>query len=319
MEKLLVSETNHSPCQTDDREWTVDRRDFLARSGLMIAGLAAGACTHRNIAPAGKPVLSFGIVTDAHYADTNARGIRYYRESIGKMNECVRLMNARRADFLIELGDLKDQTEPASEEQALADLSAIEAVFAQFNGPRYHVLGNHDMDCISKSQFLTRIENTGIIAGASYYSFDCNGVHFVVLDANYSSDGSDYDHGQFHWTDSNIPAKQLKWLKNDLASTGHPVVVFVHQQLDDNDGYSVRNAVRVRRVLERSRKVLAVFQGHHHEGYYSHIKGIHYYTLKAMVDGSGATNNSYAVVDLHADNSIVVTGYRKAVKTVCFK
>jgi hypothetical protein len=31
-----------------------------------------------------------------------------------------------------------------------------------------------------------------------------------------------------------------------------------------------------------------------------------------MVEGSGEESNSYAIVDVHADNSIVVTGYRKA-------
>lgn len=39
---------------------------------------------------------------------------------------------------------------------------------------------------------------------------------------------------------------------------------------------------------------------------------IHYYTLKAMVEGSGEANNSYAIVEVRADNSLTVTGYRNA-------
>ena len=32
-----------------------------------------------------------------------------------------------------------------------------------------------------------------------------------------------------------------------------------------------------------------------------------------MVEGAGPENNSYAIVEILNDNSIVVTGYRKAV------
>lgn len=46
---------------------------------------------------------------------------------------------------------------------------------------------------------------------------------------------------------------------------------------------------------------------------YSHIKGIHYYTLKALVKGSGAENNSYAIVEVRRNRDVTVTGYRKAV------
>jgi alkaline phosphatase len=75
----------------------------------------------------------------------------------------------------------------------------------------------------------------------------------------------------------------------------------------------VNNAAEIRQILEQSGKVTAVFQGHHHEGSYSYIEGIHYYTLKAMVEGPGDENNSYAIVEILPDRSITVTGYRKAI------
>jgi hypothetical protein len=222
-------------------------------------------------------------------------------------------MNDKKVDFLVELGDFKDQGKPAAEEETLKYLTAIEGVYRQFRGPRYHVLGNHDVDSISKQQFVGRVENTGIASGATFYSFDLKGFHLVVLDANHKADGSDYDHGNFNWTDTNIPPNQLAWLKQDLAASSKPVIAFVHQQLDVSGSTGVRNAAEVRRVLEKSKRAIAVFQGHHHAGHYSLIEGIHYYTLKAMVDGTGEKNNSYAIVDVHAANRIVVTGYRRAV------
>lgn len=222
-------------------------------------------------------------------------------------------MNTQKADFLVELGDFKDQNSPPIEQKTISYLQTVESVFRKFNGPTYHVLGNHDTDSISKAQFLSNIENAYVDPSRSYYSFDFNGVHFVVLDANYKSNGADYDHGNFDWTDANIPPAELEWLKLDLAATHKPVIIMIHQLLDGAGSVYVKNATDVRQVLEQSGKVLAVFQGHHHDGHYSRIKGIHYYTLKAMVEGSGPENNSYAVVEVLPDMGITVTGYRKAV------
>lgn len=291
-------------------QW-VTRRDFLVASTAVVAGVAVAAPQVHADPPERKTILRFGMAADAHFADVEARGTRHYRESAAKMAECVALMNEQKVDFLIELGDLKDQGEPASEQDTLEYLDTIEGVFRQFKGPRYHVLGNHDMDSLSKEQFLSGTENTGIAAGSTYYSFDVKGVHFVVLDANYSADGSDYDHGQFNWTDANIPAKQLDWLKRDLEASSSPTIVFVHQQLDGEGQHCIRNAAEVREVLQASGQVRAVFQGHNHAGGYRQIHDLHYYTLKAMVEGTGSMNSSYAIAEVR-DDGIVVTGYCNA-------
>jgi predicted phosphodiesterase len=256
--------------------------------------------------------VRFGIVADCHYADVSAVGTRFYRESLDKLAECVARMNAGRIDFFVELGDLKDQDKPPVESRTLRYLRDAEAVLQRFRGPTYHVLGNHDMDSLSKQQFLANVENTGIDSGRSYYSFDVKGLHCIVLDANYKADGSDYDHGNFDWTDANIPASELNWLRQDLAASRGPVIIFVHQLLDGTGSVYVKNASEVRRVLHASGRVLAVLQGHHHPGAYSLIDGIHYYTLKSVVEGHGQDNNSYAIVEVRSDLSITVTGHRKA-------
>jgi hypothetical protein len=149
-------------------------------------------------------------------------------------------------------------------------------------------------------------------ADRGYYSFDVGGVHFVVLDANFTSDGADYDRGNFHWSDTNVSPAELDWLRTDLAGTSNPVVVFVHQLLDGEGDAFVNNSPDVRQALEDAGNVLAVFQGHLHTGRQSHIEGIPYYTLKAMVEGSGPDNSSYATVEIDLDRGITVTGYRQA-------
>jgi predicted phosphodiesterase len=280
----------------------------LASLALTPFSCTCPTCTERR-----PGTIKFGIVTDCHYADADTVGTRFYRHSLEKLNECVEVMNDQKVDFLVELGDFKDQNSPPVGQKTLSYLQAVESVFCRFDGPTYHVLGNHDVDSISKTQFLNNIENTGINPGKNYYSFDFNGVHFVVLDANYKSDGADYDHGDFDWIDANIPPAELKWLKRDLETSHQAVIIMIHQLLDGAGSHYVNNAAEVRQILEQSGKVLAVFQGHRHDGSYSLIEGIHYYTLKAMVEGTGPENNSYAIVEVLPDMNITVTGCRKAV------
>ena len=66
----------------------------------------------------------------------------------------------------------------------------------------------------------------------------------------------------------------------------------------------MKNAAKVRKVLEASGDIAAVFQGHKHTGAYRKINGIHYCTLRAMVKGGGLKNNSYAVATLGESGSI---------------
>lgn len=298
------------PLQT----WKIGRRVFLQSTAAFAVGtaLASLSCAPMDMTRRTRRPVRFGIVTDCHYADVDPVETRFYRESLDKLSECVALMNAERVDFLVELGDFKDQDRPPVEERTLQYLQKAEVVFRGFDGPRYHVLGNHDMDSLSKQQFLENVKNTGAGSRRGYYSFNVRGLHCVVLDANYTADGTDYDHHNFHWTDANVPLPELHWLQKDLAKARGPVVVFVHQLLDGVGPVYVKNAAEVRQILRDSGKVLAVFQGHHHEGEYNEIGGIHYYTLKSVVEGQGLQNSSYAIVELQRDGSMVVTGYRRA-------
>ncbi|MBM3310627.1 MAG: hypothetical protein FJY80_03865 [Candidatus Aminicenantes bacterium] len=257
-------------------------------------------------------VVRFGLIADGHYADADARGTRPYRETLDKMREAVSRMNEERVDFLVELGDFKDQDEPPDGAKTLGYLKAIEEVFGEFQGPRYHVLGNHDLDSLSKGEFLGEVTNTGIAKDRTYFDFEVKGVRFIVLDAAFKSDGSPYDRGNFEWSDANIPPDELAWLDKTLAASSKPAVVFIHQQLDGEGAYFVKNAPAVRKIMEDSGKVMAVFQGHRHEGMYHFLNGIPYYTLKAMAEGSGAENNAYAVAEVDGLRNVYVRGFRRA-------
>lgn len=285
--------------------WKINRRVFLKSSAAAVALAALPSCVKQE---SGK--VRFGLVSDSHYADRVEAGTRYYRESAQKMAVCVEVMNQEQVDFMIHLGDFKDQDPEPDEARTLKYLRDFEAIYAKFEGPRYHVLGNHDMDSLSKPQFQSQVENTGIESSKTWYSFDKGDYHLVVLDACFNPDGTPYDHDNFEWHNANVPQEQLDWLKEDLAKTDKTTVVFVHQMLEDIEQgkHHIKNFAEVREILESSAKVLAVFQGHKHEERYKLINEIHYYTILGMVDYSGLENNSFAIVTLE-EESITLDGY----------
>ena len=192
-------------------------------------------------------------------------------------------------------------------------LDEIEAKFQTFDGPVYHVLGNHDMDSISKPEFLAHTANYGNAKGKPYYSFVRNQIKFIVLDGNCNEDGSDYDSGNFDWTKAFIPVGQREWLQQELKKDDLPVVIFIHELLDTFSGISkelcIGNAEEIVSILEQSGKVVAVIQGHHHAGNYSFRHGIHYFTMKGMIEGSLPENNSFAVIEIDKDLNIYIEGF----------
>lgn len=290
------------------------RREFvIAASSLLGAANLSGKTLRKG---AFKPIR-FGMITDIHYADApdSVSMNRFYSQSLTKVGECVDLMNKEKVDFLIELGDLKDQGNPPDENVTLNYLAKIENELKRFKGPLYHVLGNHDHDSISKKQFLSAISNTGFSNASNYYSFNRNSFHFVVLDSNYRIDGVGYDHGNFDWTNVHLPQEQLDWLVKDLNINKLPTIVFIHHQLDSplvtDKRHCPDNSDDARKILEQSGQVLAVFQGHYHKGGFNQINSIFYYTLKAVVDGSGPENNNYAIVEIGEDLKIKIKGFRK--------
>lgn len=257
--------------------------------------------------------VRFGIVTDLHYSRREPYGTRYFPQTMDKLKEAINVFNNSNLDFVIELGDLKDQDNVPQREQTITYLDEIEKEFQTFQGPVYHVLGNHDMDSISKEDFLQHTSNHGDANKKSYYSFTFNDLKFIVLDANHNLDGTPYDKGNFDWTKAFIPQEQIVWLQRELKEKDKPIIIFIHQLLDRFSDIGkelcVSNADEIVPLLEENGNVLAVFQGHHHAGHYSFRNNIHYWTMKGMIEGNLPDNNSFAVVEIDAQNNIHIGGF----------
>lgn len=278
------------------------RRSFLNESALLLA--AASVTGGASASADDRPGLRFGLITDLHYADKPPAGSRHYRETPAKLAEAAEVFRGESLDFLVELGDLIDAAD--SVEVELGYLDRIDRDFAAIADRRYYVLGNHCVDTLTKEEFLGRVGQQ-----RSFDSFDAGGHHFVWLDSCFRSDGEPYGRKNSEWTDANIPAEERDWLRADLEKTDLPTIILAHQRLDDPGPHGVRNAPEVREILEASGKVRAVFQGHSHANDLRTIGRIPYCTLVAMVEGSGAEQSGFAVVEVGGDGAIVVRGFRR--------
>jgi hypothetical protein len=300
---------------------------LVACAIMAAAGGAAGAQAQR--------LVRFGLITDTHVTDKGDQAPaislnatpRYFSGGLAKIEAFSLAMNKAGAAFVAELGDFTDNPADASlpydkrKAAVQSFLKAAEDKFALFNGPRYHVFGNHDTDQLAKEDVKAIAPDSvkGLAAGQYYYSFDQGGAHFIVLDAGYKADGAAYSGvpgsagSGYAWSDANIPAAEVAWLRADLAATKLPTIVLAHQLLNPEEqvdaafdpAHEVKNAAEVRSVLEKSGLVLAVFAGHYHDGGYQQVNGIYYVTIQANAayGNDVSYHNQYATVDVYKDGS----------------
>ncbi len=204
--------------------------------------------------------IRFGLCADVHKDVIHDADIR--------LKIFIDRMDREKVDFIMQLGDF---CRPYDYNQGFLD------IWNQFQGTRFHVLGNHDTDGgFTREQTLEFWE-----AKDKYYSFDLGGYHFVVLDGNdKKKQGAAGGYPRY------IAEQQAEWLKNDLLKTNSPTFIFSHQSIENAGG--VENGQAIRRIIEEAnreagfRKVLACFSGHHHADYYAVIEDIYYIQINSM-------------------------------------
>lgn len=281
----------------------IGRRAFLEGGVLLLcSSLGLTARPAAAFPPDNEPVMRLGLLTDLHYADRASNGTRHYRETPRKVAAAAEQLRQSPVELVFELGDLIDSADTVEREQEY--VQTMHQKLQELPGRKLYVLGNHCVSRLTKEEFLAAVQQE-----SAHYSFDVEPFHFVVLDACFRNDGEPYGRENFVWTDANIPPQQLVWLQDDLARTQLPTLVFVHQRLDVKDDYGIKNAPAVRDVLEKSRRVIAVIQGHNHKNDYRDLGGIHYVSLQAMVEGNQTTDNAFACAELYADRRIKLTGF----------
>lgn len=245
--------------------------------------------------------MRFALITDQHFGPKAyfAGKLRKLSHEAGNLTRAFveRMNQVERPELVVNLGDV---IEDEGHAQDLERYREFLRVFSELQAPVLHVAGNHDQIHLSEDDLRELWGH----AGALHYSRDVGGVHFAVLNTLETKDVC-----------VRLPEAQLAWLERDLAAASAPVVVLTHHPASDQDltgnrwfeeaPHICRVAERreLRRIIERSGKVVAVFNGHVHWNHLDVIRGIPYVTLQSLIenlddDAPGRPASSFAVVDL---------------------
>lgn len=247
----------------------MNRRKFLGHSSLTTGGILASIPNLKFLAKDSaidNSKLNFGIVADVHHGmipDTHERLEQFMVEA-----------STKDLDFIIQLGDF---CHPGAKSRSFLK------TWNSFNGNKYHVLGNHDMDLASKAEAMDYLGMDD-----NYYSFEEKGIRFIVLDANFLyEDGKfiDYNNSNFYVDQSirtYIDDKQIEWFGAELIASQHPVIVISHQSLWHYQ-WGVKNRLSLQKLMEQNmEKIICCFNGHNHIDFHHIQNGIHYVEINSM-------------------------------------
>lgn len=260
--------------------------------------------------------LTIGIVTDVQYCACEPNDIRFYNNSIAKLDSCIKYFNSQPLDFVAHLGDAIDR-----------DFQSFDVILPRFmrsTAPVYFVLGNHEFNVQEefKTQVLSKIKMKN-----DYYSISKGEWLFIFLNGNDLSFRAPQDSMQKTERDTlyakllrtgrcntgkangGLSFKQFEWLKNQLeeaVKTNKKVIVMCHFPIFPVACHSLFNDEELTAMLTNYKCVKAYFCGHNHAGGYALKDGIHYINFIGMVDTE--TSLAFAKVTLTQD-SIFVNGH----------
>jgi Icc protein len=255
--------------------------------------------------------MRFALISDVHLGPPAShqgklRKLTHLSEQLVE-SFATRMRHELAPDLVINLGDVLEDESSERDRERYARFCEL---LAGIGKPVLHVAGNHDTINLTVQELCSMWGN----ANSATYSQDHHGVHFAVLRTiEHRSERIE------------LPAEQISWLRQDLAATQLPSIVLMHHpasemRLEGNRWFEKRpHLCRVverralREVIEKSGKVLAVFNGHVHWNHLDVIAGIPYITLQSLIenlddDAPGRVAAAYAVCDLD-DRRLVVTVY----------
>jgi len=255
--------------------------------------------------------MRFALISDVHLGPAAShqgklRKLTHLSEELIKAF-VRRMRDDVNPDLVINLGDV---IEDESAEKDRERYGHFVAMLREIGKPVLHVAGNHD------TINLTAAELCGMWGSSetATYSQDHGGIHFAVL-RTIEHTGERIE----------LPSEQIEWLERDLATAALPAIVLMHHpasemRLEGNRWFEKRpNLCRVaerralRKVIQSSGKVLAVFNGHVHWNHFDVIAGVPYITLQSLIenlddDAPGRAAAAHAVCDLD-ERRLVVTVY----------
>jgi 3',5'-cyclic AMP phosphodiesterase CpdA len=255
---------------------TFDRRDFLQLAGLggvvFASGLAGcasraggGAATSLAGVAAAQRDFHFVQLSDSHWG---FEGAAVNPEARATLPRAVAAVNALRdpPDFIVFTGDLTHTTDDPNERRRR--MREFKAIVADLKVRDVHFMpGEHDAAIDGGAAFQE-------LFGPTHYTFDHEGVHFIVLD-NVSD------------PTAQVGEEQRAWLAGDLAKVGRqaPIVVFTHRPLFDLApawDWATRDGADVVTLLQGHEHV-TVFYGHIHQEHHFMTGAIAHHAATSLI------------------------------------
>ncbi len=294
----------------------MNRRKFIGLSAL-----AASVAVARGEDEEAKPLLTFGLITDAQYADADPNGERHYRESVPKLKIAVDSLAKKNLPFTLHLGDFIDRD--------FAGFDVMLPLLVPLGHPVHHLLGNHDYT-VSDGEKGKVVEKLGM--PHDYYTLRESGVRIVMIDTNdlsiykYPADSTQTQNADTllqklaadglnaakKWN-GGVSETQLAWLEKELTAADaakEPVILCGHHPLIPADGYQVWNSEVLLAMIDKHPSVATYFCGHQHAGAEVVRNGIPYITFKSMLHEPGV--NSWSVIHIYKDK-LRIEGYGREV------
>ncbi|KAF4350323.1 hypothetical protein F8388_010879, partial [Cannabis sativa] len=304
------------------------------------------------------PVLSFGVIADVQHADIpdgrSFLGVpRYYRHSILVLQRAVQRWNAdKKHKFVINFGDIVDGFCP--KDLSLSTVNKVVEEFEKFDGPVYHMIGNHCLYNLPRDKLLPMLKIPSE-DGCAYYDFSPSPeFRFVVLDGyDISAIGWPQDHPKrleavkilkeknpnsdknspeglvgierrFLMFNGAVGKEQLKWLDGILQEATNmmqKVVICCHLPLDPGStsfAALLWNFDEVMDLIHKYNCVKVCIAGHNHKGGHSiDSHGIHHRVLEAALE-CPPEKDAFGYVDLYNDRLSLTGTDRMESTDMCF-
>ena len=242
----------------------IDRRDFLRLAGIGGVGVVFASALPGVARAHGDDDFYFLQLSDTHWGFEGAPN----PDARGTLPKAIRSVNAleQRPDFVIFTGDLTHTTDNPVERRKR--LSEFRQIVGQLEVKDLRFMpGEHDASLDNGKAFQE-------FFGATHYTFDHKGVHFIVID-NVSDPLAHIGEEQLA-----LCAADLKRQKADA-----PIVVFTHRPLFDlvpQWDWATRDGAKAIELLMPYKNV-TVFYGHIHQEHHHMTGHIAHHAAKGLM------------------------------------
>lgn len=260
------------------------------------------------------------IFSDIHYLDKRPKELsinlkrKLTQYAIPLLEKLIYEINCNiKPDITINLGDLIEDT--YNHDRDIINLNYIWNKLKSIKGTFYSVIGNHDLRTMNKREEVEEIMGYK----HSTFSINTNGYHIVILGTEIRHELG-LERGGIFKTQY-ISKEDLEWLKSDLENNSLPCLVFTHfglaeDKMEGNYWFGetpecalLRNREEVKKILKKSKNIVAVFSGHQHWTKKLQEDGVSYYVLGSLtenINNKGVPDGVYFEVNLENERINVI-------------